>query len=149
MTDQNKMRAVVFDGSLRVVDDYPVPELRPEWARIRIQTAGICKTDMELVKGYRDFTGVLGHEFVGVVDACDRQEWIGKKVVGEINVSCGHCQWCRKGLGRHCSAGTTLGIVNHDGCMADYCLLPVNNLMEVPADVSDDRAVFTEPLSAA
>jgi len=149
MMDQNKMRAVVFDGSLRVVDDYPVPELRPEWARIRIQTAGICKTDMELVKGYRDFTGVLGHEFVGVVDACDRQEWIGKKVVGEINVSCGHCQWCRKGLGRHCSAGTTLGIVNHDGCMADYCLLPVNNLMEVPADVSDDRAVFTEPLSAA
>ncbi len=149
MTDQNRMRAFVFDGSLRVVDNYPVPELRPGWARIHIQTAGICKTDLELVKGYMGFKGVLGHELIGVVDACDQKEWIGKKVVGEINAACGHCEWCRKGLGRHCPARTTLGIVSHDGCMADYCILPVSNLIEIPADVSDDRAVFTEPLSAA
>jgi len=149
MTNQNKMRAVVFDGALRVVDDYPVPELRPGWARIRIQTAGICKTDMELVKGYLGFKGVLGHEFVGVVEACDRLEWLGKKVVGEINAACGHCDWCRKGLGRHCPTRTTLGIWNHDGCMADYCILPVENLIEIPPDISEDRAVLTEPLSAA
>lgn len=149
MTDQNKMRAVVFDGSLHVVDNYPVPELSPGWARIHVQTAGICKTDMELMKGYGGFKGVLGHEFIGVVEACDRKEWIGKKVVGEINVACGYCEWCRKGLGRHCPSRTTLGIVNHDGCMADYCILPVSNLIEIPADVSDNRAVLTEPLSAA
>ncbi|MBN1663251.1 MAG: alcohol dehydrogenase catalytic domain-containing protein [Deltaproteobacteria bacterium] len=143
------MRAVVFDGSLHVVDDYPVPELRPGWARIHIKTAGICKTDMELMKGYMGFQGVLGHEFIGVVEACDRKEWLGKKVVGEINAACGDCEWCQKGLGRHCPNRTTLGIVNHDGCMADYCILPVSNLIEIPADVSDDRAVLTEPLSAA
>ncbi|PKN19538.1 MAG: alcohol dehydrogenase [Deltaproteobacteria bacterium HGW-Deltaproteobacteria-6] len=143
------MRAVVFDASLRVVDDYPVPELRPGWARIHIQTAGICKTDLELIKGYRGFKGVLGHEFIGVVEACGQKGWIGKKVVGEINAACGHCEWCRKGLGHHCPARTTLGIMNHDGCMADYCILPVSNLIEIPPDVSDDRAVFTEPLSAA
>lgn len=143
------MRAVVFDGSLHVVDNYPVPEIRPGWARIHIQTAGICKTDLELMKGYKGFQGVLGHEFIGVVEACDQKEWIGKKVVGEINAACGDCHWCRKGLGRHCPARTTLGIANHDGCMADYCILPVGNLVEIPADISDDRAVFTEPLSAA
>lgn len=147
--EQNKMRAVVFDGSLRVVDNYPVPNLRPGWARISIQTAGICKTDLELMKGYLGFKGVLGHEFAGIVEACEQKEWIGKKVVGEINAACGHCEWCHKGLGRHCPAATTLGIFNLDGCMADYCMLPVGNLIEIPADLSDDRAVFTEPLSAA
>lgn len=149
MTVPDKMRAVVFDGSLRVVDDYPVPELRPGWARIQIQTAGICKTDMELMKGYLGFQGVPGHEFIGVVETCDRKELIGMKVVGEINAACGHCEWCRKGLGRHCPDRTTLGIANLDGCMADYCILPVCNLIEIPANVSGDRAVFTEPLSAA
>ena len=149
MTKSNKMRAVVFDGALRVVDDYPVPDIRPGWARIHIKTAGICKTDMELMKGYMGFTGVLGHEFIGVVQACDQKDWIGKKVVGEINAACGHCEWCQKDLGRHCPARTTLGIFRHDGCMADYCILPECNLIEIPADVSDDRAVLVEPLSAA
>jgi len=149
VAEYHKMKAVVFDGSLRVVDDYPTLDLRPGWARIHIRTAGICKTDMELMKGYREFKGVPGHEFIGVVEACEQKEWIGKKVVGEINAACGQCEWCQKGLGRHCPAATTLGIFKHDGCMADYCILPAGNLMEIPADVSDDRAIFTEPLSAA
>jgi alcohol dehydrogenase len=148
-TDQFSMRAVVFDGSLRVTDNYPVPALKPGWARIRVTQAGICKTDMELMKGYMGFKGVLGHEFVGIVEACNDDVWLGKRVVGEINAACGLCDWCKKLLGRHCPHRTTLGIVNHDGCMADYCVLPAVNLLEVPADISDDRAVLTEPLAAA
>lgn len=149
MTKEHLMRAVFLDGSLRVVDNYPTPRLKPGWARIRVQTAGICKTDMELVKGYRAFKGVPGHEFIGVVEACEQKDWIGKKVTGEINAACGQCAFCKKGLERHCPSRTTLGIFQHDGCMADYCLLPIRNLIEIPKDISDDRAVLIEPLSAA
>lgn len=149
MDKQKNMRAVVFDGTLRVADNYPVPKLQPGWAKIKIQTAGICKTDLELIKGYMGFAGVLGHEFIGIVEDCDEKQWLGKKVAGEINAACGHCLECKKGLGRHCPSRTTLGIFNHDGCMADYCFLPAENLIEIPADFSDDRAVFIEPLSAA
>jgi len=143
------MKAALFDNDLRYVNDYPRPEARPGWARIKVQLAGICKTDMEIMKGYLGFKGVLGHEFVGVVDCCDDPAWAGKRVVGEINAACGRCAWCAKGLGRHCPARTTLGIVNHDGCMAEYCVLPVENLRIVPEEISDERAVLTEPLSAA
>ncbi len=104
---------------------------------------------MELIKGYRGFKGVLGHEFVGVVDQCEAAQWLDKRVVGEINASCGHCEWCRKGLGRHCPDRRVLGILNLDGCMADYCMLPTWNLQELPPYLSDAQAVFTEPLSAA
>ena len=143
------MAAAVFDGKLRYVQDYPVPVLKPGWARIKIKLASICKTDMEIMKGYMGFKGALGHEFVGVVEECADSQWIGKRVVGEINAACGHCDWCARDLGRHCPNRTTLGIVNHDGCMAEYCQLPAANLLTVPEEIPDERAVLTEPLSAA
>jgi alcohol dehydrogenase len=143
------MRAVKFDGELRFEKDHPVPEVPLNWARIRVQTAGICKTDMELIKGYMGFKGILGHEFVGVVEKCDDQSWLGKRVCGEINAACGQCKWCAEGLGRHCPQRKTLGIQDLNGCMADYCVLPVVNLLEIPPTMPDDRAVFIEPLSAA
>ena len=143
------MRAVVWDGQLRFMPDYPVPEIRPGWAGIRVKTAGICRTDLELINGYLGFSGVLGHEFVGMVESCEDIRWIGKRVAGEINAACGQCSWCRKGQGRHCPSRTTLGIDRLDGCMADYCILPIANLIEIPENISDDRAVFMEPLSAA
>jgi len=143
------MRAVVWDGQLRFLPDYPVPKIRPGWARIRVKTAGICQTDLELTNGYMGFSGVLGHEFIGIVESCEDIRWIGKRVAGEINAACGHCPWCQSGLGRHCPSRTTLGIDRLDGCMADYCVLPVSNLIEIPESISDDRAVFVEPLSAA
>ena len=143
------MKAALFDNELRYVKDYPRPETKPGWARIGVVLAGICKTDMEIMKGYLGFKGVLGHEFVGVVDRCDDAAWIGQRVVGEINAACGKCAWCNRGMGRHCPTRTTMGIVNHDGCMAEYCILAVENLFIVPAEISDERAVLTEPLSAA
>jgi alcohol dehydrogenase len=143
------MRAVVFDGTLRYLPDVPMPRTPVNWARIRIRKAGICKTDIEITKGYMGFKGILGHEFVGIVDACGDETWIGKRVVGEINAACGQCRWCADGLGRHCPNRTTLGIEGLDGCMADYCILPIANLRHVPDELSDDRAVLTEPLAAA
>lgn len=143
------MKAALFDGQLRCVEDYPVPQEKPGWARIKVKVAGICKTDMEIMKGYMGFKGILGHEFVGVVDRCDNAAWIGQRVVGEINAACGDCSWCRRGLGRHCPQRQTLGIDRLDGCMAEYCTLPVANLFAVPDEISDERAVLTEPLSAA
>ena len=143
------MRAVVFDGKLRFVKNYPVPEIPTDWALISVLEAGICGTDIEIVKGYKEFMGVLGHEFVGIVEQSDDPAWIGKRVVGEINVACGRCDWCAKELKRHCSNRSALGILSHDGCIADYCALPVSNLFEIPAEMSNARATFIEPLSAA
>jgi len=143
------MTAAVFDGKLKYVQGYPVPEIKPGWAKIKIKLTSICKTDMEIMKGYMGFKGVLGHEFVGTVEACADGQWIGKRVVGEINAACGHCDWCARDLGRHCPNRTTLGIVNHEGCMAEFCQLPVVNLLTVPEEIPDERAVLTEPLSAA
>lgn len=143
------MQAVVFDGELQYVQDRSIPRIRPGWALIKVQLAGICKTDLEIMKGYMGYNGVLGHEFLGWVESCDDPAWIGRRVVGEINAACGQCDWCAQGLGRHCPRRTTLGIVNHDGCMAGYCTLPVENLHIVDPDISDDRAILTEPLAAA
>ncbi|MBT4511255.1 MAG: alcohol dehydrogenase catalytic domain-containing protein, partial [Chloroflexi bacterium] len=143
------MRAVIFDGKLKYITNHPIPDIPAGWARIRVQMAGICKTDMEIIKGYMGFTGILGHEFIGIVENCEDSTWIGKRVVGEINAACGKCDLCDIGLGRHCPNRTTLGILDLNGCMADYCVLPIANLREVPPQISDDRAVFTEPLSAA
>jgi alcohol dehydrogenase len=143
------MAAAVFNGKLTYVEDYPVPQIRPGWAKIRVRLAGICKTDMEILKGYKGFEGVLGHEFVGHVDQCEEASWIGRRVVGEINAACGQCDWCRRDLGRHCPNRSTLGISRLDGCMADYGVLPVANLLAVPDHLSDERAVLVEPLSAA
>jgi alcohol dehydrogenase len=143
------MRAVVFDPALRFVRDYPVRNLRPGWALIRVLTAGICKTDMELMKGYKEFHGILGHEFIGVVEQCDDAQRINKRVAGEINAGCGRCEWCVNGLERHCPNRTVLGILDLDGCMADYCMLPATNLHEIQDSIPDHRAIFIEPLSAA
>ena len=143
------MRAIVFDQRLQYVENYPVPKTPERWARIKVNLAGICQTDLELTKGYMGHTGVLGHEFVGIVDECDDPSWIGKRVVGEINAACGQCDMCDRGLGRHCPNRSTLGILNLDGCMADYCILPMANLHQVPEEIPNERAVFTEPLSAA
>lgn len=116
---------------------------------IRVRQAGVCATDLEITRGYMGFAGVLGHEFVGVVEESADKSWIGKRVVGEINVVCGRCDLCVSGLSNHCRNRTVLGIVNRDGAFADYVRLPAVNLHEVPGGVEDDQAVFAEPLAAA
>ncbi|HEY0404382.1 MAG TPA: alcohol dehydrogenase catalytic domain-containing protein [Pyrinomonadaceae bacterium] len=119
-------------------------------ARVRVTLSGICNTDVEIVRGYAGFKGTLGHEFVGVVeDAPGATELVGRRVVGEINAGCGHCALCAAGDARHCSQRTVLGIVGRDGAHAEVLQLPVVNLLPVPDEVEDERAVFTEPLAAA
>lgn len=142
------MRALVFEGKLCLEHDYPQPTLEPNQSLIRMRRAGICNTDLEITKGYMGFTGVLGHEFVGEVVAGDPQ-WIGKRVVGEINVPNGDCDMCRKGVPSQCRNRTTVGIDRHQGAFADYLALRTENLYTVPDTVSDEQAVFVEPLAAA
>ncbi len=130
--------------------DLPVPEVQPGMALIRLRLAGICSTDLEMVRGYYPFTGVPGHEFVGeVVEAPGNEIWIGERVVGEINIVCGECPTCKAGRPHHCENRTALGIAGHDGVFADYFTLPIKNLHIVPERVPDEAAVFTEPLAAA
>jgi len=143
------MRALVYDGQLRLVRDYPRPELPPEEALVRVRLAGICNTDLEIVRGYMGYRGVLGHEFVGVIEECADKSLIGRRVVGEINCYCGECPTCRAGAPTHCPNRTTLGIWGRDGAFADYLTLPVANLHIVPEAVRDEAAVFVEPLAAA
>ena len=118
-------------------------------ALIRVRLAGICGTDLEMVKGYYPFTGVPGHEFVGEVVECEDESWVGKRVVGEINVTCGACEQCLNGRKTHCENRTTLGIHNRDGVFAEYVTLPTRNLLLVPDELTDERAVFTELVAAA
>jgi len=118
-------------------------------ALIRVRLAGICGTDLEMVRGYYPFTGVPGHEFVGEVVEAEDKNWIGQRVVGEINVSCGYCEACQNGRKSHCENRTVLGIANRDGIFAEYVTLPTRNLHSVPDSVSDEKAVFTELLAAA
>jgi len=118
-------------------------------ALIKIRKAGICSTDLELVKGYYPYTGILGHEFIGEVVAADDSSWIGQRVVGEINVVCNECEQCLNGRLTHCEKRTVLGIVNRDGTFAEFTQLPITNLHRVPDSVPDEMAVFTEPLAAA
>ena len=144
------MQAIyVSDGNVSVVTDYPVPEPDAEQALIRVTMAGICSTDLEIVKGYAGFSGVLGHEFVGVVERAGDANWIGRRVVGSINLGCSHCSVCASNGPEHCPDRTVLGIIDHDGAFADYLVLPLSNLEAVPDQVSDEAAVFTEPLAAA
>jgi alcohol dehydrogenase len=144
------MRALTFHGREPWLEaDYPQPQAGPGEALIRVLVAGICNTDLEIVRGYAGHRGVLGHEFVGRVESCDLEEWVGRRVVGEINCSCGVCDLCKRGLLTHCRARTTLGIHQRDGALADYCTLPVGNLHAVPDVVSDVEAVFVEPVAAA
>ncbi len=131
-------------------EDLPTPEPGPGEALIQLRLAGVCATDLEMVRGYYPFTGVPGHEFVGqVVAAPDAPEWVGRRVVGEINLTCGACRFCRMGMPTHCERRTVLGILGHDGVFAEYFTLPIENLHLVPDEVPDEMAVFTEPLAAA
>lgn len=138
---------------LRFASDYPDPQPAPGEVRIRTTLAGICNTDLEIVQGYAGFQGVLGHEFVGIVDRAQDPEqgklWVGRRVVGEINVSCGACPTCRAGRRTHCPDRTALGIRGRDGVLAEYFCLPSSNLHPVPAGIADEAAVFAEPLAAA
>ncbi|RPJ25367.1 MAG: alcohol dehydrogenase [Chloroflexi bacterium] len=131
--------------SLRAV---PAPR-KPDEALIQIRRAGICSTDLELVKGYYPYTGILGHEFVGEVVEAQEAAWIGQRVVGEINVVCHQCEQCLNGRPTHCENRTVLGIVNRHGVFAEFTSLPTANLQRVPDSVPDEMAVFTEPLAAA
>jgi threonine dehydrogenase-like Zn-dependent dehydrogenase len=137
-------------GQVALVADAPPPALPPGWARVRVRRAGICHTDLELARGYKGYTGILGHEFVGVVEACpDDRSWEGVRVVGEINAACGRCGACRRGDVTHCAHRQVLGILNLPGAFATHLALPAANLHRVPDSVSDAAAVFTEPLAAA
>ena len=136
------MKALVFDGRLSYRDDYPVPTPPPGEVLVRVRRAGICNTDIEITKGYMDYRGVLGHEFVGVLSD-------GSRVVGEINAADGTCDTCRRGDVTHCRQRSVLGILKRDGAMAEYLTLPAGNLHRVPDAVTDVQAVFVEPLAAA
>src|SRR6266849_651700 len=138
-----------------------LPKLRPGWALVRVRLAGICNTDVEILRGYHDFRGTPGHEFVGQVaevngvSAATKKQWLGRRVCGEINVSCSAygckpvCEFCRRGLKTHCARRPVLGIVAQDGAFAEYLALPLENLHAIPKDVTDEQAVFVEPLAAA
>ncbi len=145
------MRAVwLEDRRIRVRDDVPAPPAPRGEARIRVLLAGICGTDLELVKGYYPYTGVPGHEFVGrVEEAPGAPEWVGRRVVGEINAVCGDCPTCRANRPSHCERRSVLGIVDRPGVFAETFLLPVANLHAVPEELPDELAVFTEPAGAA
>jgi threonine dehydrogenase-like Zn-dependent dehydrogenase len=139
----------------------PIPKLRAGWALIRVLLAGVCNTDVEILRGYHNFRGTPGHEFVGEIEdvagvgAQTKKHWIGKRVVGEINIACRPlgfrpvCRFCKRGLPTHCARRKVLGIVAHDGAFAEYLTLPLENLHVVPEALSDEAAVCVEPLAAA
>ncbi|MFO0761752.1 MAG: alcohol dehydrogenase catalytic domain-containing protein [Byssovorax sp.] len=142
------MRALTWDGQAARVLDRPAPAPRPGMAVLETLRAGVCNTDLEIVRGYMGFRGVLGHEVVGrVIEG--PAAWIGKRAAAEINFACGSCATCARGLGRHCPTRTVMGILGADGALAERVLVPIENLHAVPDAVSDDAAAFIEPLAAA
>lgn len=144
------MRAIVVDPRLEVQQNHPDPVPGPGEALIKVHQAGICSTDLHIVRGYMSFAGILGHEFVGeVIEANGRADLIGTRVAGEINASCGRCRTCLAGRRTHCPTRTTMGISGRDGAFADYVCLPAENLHVLPDVIPDDLAVFVEPLAAA
>jgi len=143
------MLALRFDGAAPAVVELDPPDPRPGEARVRVRLAGICSTDLEIVKGYMGFTGTLGHELVGEVLEHPDPSWVGRRVGAEINLACGRCARCAAGLGRHCADRTVMGILGKDGCFAEQITLPIENLHPIPDGVSDALAVFVEPLAAA
>jgi threonine dehydrogenase-like Zn-dependent dehydrogenase len=143
------MKALWLENNqLQLRSDVPIPEPLPGEALVRVVRAGICNTDLELLRGYYPYTGILGHEFVGVVEQGPKQ-LVGVRVVGEINAVCGECRFCRSGQPTHCENRTVLGIVNRNGAFAEYLTLPIANLHPVPDNVPTDVATFTEPVAAA
>lgn len=147
------MKAVVFDKELKLVNNYEKPIPKKGEALVRVTLGGICNTDYEITKGYMGYVGVLGHEAVGVVEEVngDDKSLIGKRVVSEISYGCNNpdCIYCAEKLYRHCPNRHTLGIWKKDGCFAEYFTMPVEVLFEVPDNVTDEQAVFVEPLAAA
>lgn len=142
------MKALWLENNQISLRDILQPR-KPNEGLIKIHKAGICSTDLELVKGYYPYTGVLGHEFVGEVVEAEDASWIGQRVVGEINVVCNQCEQCLHGRSTHCENRTVLGIVNRAGTFAEFTQLPIANLHRVPDSIPDEKAVFTEPLAAA
>lgn len=147
------MKAIVFDKELKLDNNYPKPTPQKGEALIKVSLAGICNTDYEITKGYMGYVGVLGHEFVGVVEDVnsDDKSLVGKRVVAEISYGCHKpdCEWCNQGLVRHCPDRHTIGIWRKDGCFAEYITFPTEILFEVPDNVTDEQVVFVEPLAAA
>lgn len=143
------MKALRFENNNLAVREIAAPQQTGE-ALVRVLASGICNTDLEIVCGYAGFAGTIGHEFVGVVEKSDdAPALIGKRVVGEINAGCGECELCKSGDSRHCPNRTVLGIVGRDGAHAEFLTLPSRNLLVVPDEVSNEQAVFAEPLAAA
>ena len=140
------MRAIVLDEKVDVVSGRPTPTPASGEVLVRVLRAGVCETDLQLIKGYMGFRGVLGHEFVGIAES---GPLAGRRVVGEINCACWTCETCRMGLPTHGPNRTVLGILNHDGAFADHIAVPQRNLHAVPDSLSDDVAVFVEPVAAA
>jgi alcohol dehydrogenase len=143
------MLAVHLESGRVEVRKQPLPRVPHGFARIRMLAAGICSTDLELQRGYYGFSGTPGHEFVGEVTEAEDPTWIGRTVAGEINLACGHCEWCARGLGRHCPTRTVLGIVQHPGAFREFLTLPLRNLHRVPKTIPIEHAVFIEPVAAA
>ena len=141
------MKAAFFDGkNLTLNDNYPKPEGQ---SLVKVNLAGICGTDLEILDGYMEYSGVLGHEFVGTVVSSKNSKIVGKRVVGEINAGCEKCDFCKKGMQRHCPSRGVLGILKRDGTFAEFLSLPEKNLHLIPDSVTDEQAVFVEPLAAA
>ena len=141
------MQAITFDhGEIQFHSDYRDPRPGPDEVRVRVLQAGVCETDLQLARGYMGFSGVPGHEFVGIAQA---GKFAGQRVVGEINCNCRQCPRCQSGLGNHCDNRTVVGIDRHDGAFAQWVCIPEFNLHAVPDSISDDQAVFVEPLAAA
>lgn len=143
------MQALVFEKGRAAVHSRPKPAPRARFACVRVLLSGICNTDLELRRGYHGFSGIPGHEFVGLVEGPASSVLLGRRVVGEINLACGRCAWCARGLGRHCPRRAVLGIRGHPGAHAEWLTLPETNLRLVPDRVPDEEAVFAEPLAAA
>ena len=146
------MKALVFDNELKLDTNYPKPTLKDNEVLIKTTMVGICNTDYEITKGYMGYKGVLGHEFVGVVDSVGvnvDKNLIGKRVVGEINCACNNCSYCHQNLQRHCPNRSTLGIWQKDGCFSEYFTLPKENVIVISDNIDDITATFTEPLAAA
>lgn len=145
------MKALRFVGGELRIEERPRPRPAKGEALVRVMRAGVCNTDLEIVRGYMGFEGTLGHEMVGVVEAAGEgaERWIGTRVVSDINLACGTCERCVAGDGHHCATRSVLGIVQKDGAFAEAVSLPVGGLVKVPDEVSDDAAVFAEPLAAA
>jgi threonine dehydrogenase-like Zn-dependent dehydrogenase len=143
------MKAVTYKEKQLHLSDVPLPVPQEGEALVRVLYSGICNTDLEIIRGYMGFEGILGHEFVGMVESCDDKKWIGRRVAGEINLGCGKCSACQSGLSRHCQSRTVLGIERKDGAHAQFLTLPLSNLHVLPDNIPDTSAVFIEPLAAA